>query len=175
MTRPMAARFRRCSSARTGRRAAASKMFAGQESASTPAESVSSSFGSEPEVETALQLDLGFKNLFFQEVIHPVLASMLGQVTVPFPVEATEHSIKVQGIVLKVMLDNFGIERALVTTVHAYTATQALVDKPSKKRYEDGKAATVTVDSASFPISMRLLRLWRPPIYCGWNRKLTIL
>ena len=31
---------------------------------------------------------------------------------------------------LKVMLDNFGIERALVTTVHAYTATQGLVDKP---------------------------------------------
>jgi glyceraldehyde-3-phosphate dehydrogenase type I len=45
---------------------------------------------------------------------------------------------------LKVMLDNFGIERALVTTVHAYTATQGLVDKPSKKRIR-GRAAAISL------------------------------
>jgi glyceraldehyde-3-phosphate dehydrogenase type I len=45
---------------------------------------------------------------------------------------------------LKVMLDNFGIERALVTTVHAYTATQGLVDKPSKK-HSRGRAAAVSL------------------------------
>jgi glyceraldehyde-3-phosphate dehydrogenase type I len=45
---------------------------------------------------------------------------------------------------LKVMLDSFGIERALATTVHAYTATQALVDKPSKKRNR-GRAAAVSL------------------------------
>lgn len=45
---------------------------------------------------------------------------------------------------LKVMLDNFGIERALVTTVHAYTATQGLVDKPSRKRSR-GRAAAVSL------------------------------
>jgi glyceraldehyde-3-phosphate dehydrogenase type I len=45
---------------------------------------------------------------------------------------------------LKVMLDNFGIERALVTTVHAYTGTQGLVDKPSKKRIR-GRAAAVSL------------------------------
>ena len=45
---------------------------------------------------------------------------------------------------LKVMLDNFGIERVLVTTVHAYTATQALVDKPSKK-WSRGRAAAVSL------------------------------
>jgi glyceraldehyde-3-phosphate dehydrogenase type I len=45
---------------------------------------------------------------------------------------------------LKVMLDNFGIERALVTTVHAYTATQGLVDKPSKK-LSRGRAAAVSL------------------------------
>jgi len=45
---------------------------------------------------------------------------------------------------LKVMLDKFGIERALVTTVHAYTGTQGLVDKPSKKRIR-GRAAAVSL------------------------------
>ena len=45
---------------------------------------------------------------------------------------------------LKVMLDSFGIERALVTTVHAYTSTQGLVDKPSKKRSR-GRAAAVSL------------------------------
>jgi glyceraldehyde 3-phosphate dehydrogenase/glyceraldehyde-3-phosphate dehydrogenase (NAD(P)) len=45
---------------------------------------------------------------------------------------------------LKVMLDKFGIERALVTTVHAYTGTQSLVDKPSKKKIR-GRAAAVSL------------------------------
>jgi glyceraldehyde-3-phosphate dehydrogenase type I len=45
---------------------------------------------------------------------------------------------------LKVMLDRFGIERAMVTTVHAYTATQGLVDKPSRKRIR-GRAAGVSL------------------------------
>jgi len=45
---------------------------------------------------------------------------------------------------LKVMLDSFGIERALVTTIHAYTGTQGLVDKPSKKRIR-GRAAAVSL------------------------------
>lgn len=45
---------------------------------------------------------------------------------------------------LKVMLDNFGIERVLVTTVHAYTGTQGLVDKPSKKRIR-GRAAAISL------------------------------
>jgi glyceraldehyde-3-phosphate dehydrogenase type I len=45
---------------------------------------------------------------------------------------------------LKVILDNFGIERALVTTVHAYTGTQGLVDKPAKKKIR-GRAAAVSL------------------------------
>jgi glyceraldehyde-3-phosphate dehydrogenase type I len=45
---------------------------------------------------------------------------------------------------LKVMLDNFGIERALVTTVHAYTGPQGLVDKPAKKKIR-GRAAAVSL------------------------------
>ena len=34
---------------------------------------------------------------------------------------------------LKVLQDNFGIESAMVTTVHAYTVSQALVDGPVNK------------------------------------------
>jgi glyceraldehyde-3-phosphate dehydrogenase type I len=45
---------------------------------------------------------------------------------------------------LKVMLDSFGVERVLVTTVHAYTGTQGLVDKPSRKRIR-GRAAAVSL------------------------------
>jgi glyceraldehyde-3-phosphate dehydrogenase type I len=45
---------------------------------------------------------------------------------------------------LKVLLDNFGIERVLVTTIHAYTGTQGLVDKPSRKRIR-GRAAAVSL------------------------------
>jgi glyceraldehyde-3-phosphate dehydrogenase type I len=45
---------------------------------------------------------------------------------------------------LKVMLDQFGIEQALVTTVHAYTGTQGLVDKPAKKKIR-GRAAAVSL------------------------------
>jgi glyceraldehyde-3-phosphate dehydrogenase type I len=45
---------------------------------------------------------------------------------------------------LKVLMDNFGIARAMATTVHAYTASQALVDKPDKKRNR-GRAAAVSL------------------------------
>ena len=45
---------------------------------------------------------------------------------------------------LKVLMDSFGVERVMATTVHAYTASQALVDKPDKKRNR-GRAAAVSL------------------------------
>ena len=45
---------------------------------------------------------------------------------------------------LKVLIDSFGVERAMATTVHAYTASQALVDKPDRKRNR-GRAAAVSL------------------------------
>jgi glyceraldehyde 3-phosphate dehydrogenase/glyceraldehyde-3-phosphate dehydrogenase (NAD(P)) len=45
-------------------------------------------------------------------------------------------------------MDNFGVERAMATTVHAYTASQALVDKPDKKRNR-GRAAAVSLVPSS--------------------------
>ena len=49
---------------------------------------------------------------------------------------------------LKVLMDSFGVERAMATTVHAYTASQALVDKPDKKR-KRGRAAAVSLVPSS--------------------------
>ena len=45
---------------------------------------------------------------------------------------------------LKVLLDEFGIEEVLVTTVHAYTVSQALCDKPAKKMHR-GRAAALSL------------------------------
>lgn len=42
-----------------------------------------------------------------------------------------------------------GIERALLNTVHAYTASQALVDSPSKKDFRDGRAAAANIIPSS--------------------------
>ena len=41
----------------------------------------------------------------------------------------------------KVLDDNFGIEEALMTTIHAATATQLTVDGPSPKNYRLGRSA----------------------------------
>lgn len=43
--------------------------------------------------------------------------------------------------IVKVLLDNFGIEEGLMTTVHAVTSSQPTVDGPSKKDFRGGRAA----------------------------------
>ncbi|MBD2104614.1 type I glyceraldehyde-3-phosphate dehydrogenase [Leptolyngbya sp. FACHB-261] len=47
--------------------------------------------------------------------------------------------------VAKVLLDNFGIETGFLTTCHAFTATQGLVDKPDPKDFRRGRAASVSI------------------------------
>ncbi len=49
----------------------------------------------------------------------------------------------------KVLNDNFGIEEALMTTVHATTATQFTVDGPSKKDFRGGRSALLNIIPAS--------------------------
>ncbi|TNN33602.1 Glyceraldehyde-3-phosphate dehydrogenase 2 [Liparis tanakae] len=49
----------------------------------------------------------------------------------------------------KVINDNFGIDEALMTTVHAYTATQKTVDGPSAKAWRDGRTAAQNIIPAS--------------------------
>ncbi|RRS30735.1 MAG: glyceraldehyde-3-phosphate dehydrogenase [Epsilonproteobacteria bacterium (ex Lamellibrachia satsuma)] len=45
---------------------------------------------------------------------------------------------------MKVLEDNFGVENAMITTTHAYTSTQTMVDKRAKKRRR-GRAAAVNI------------------------------
>src|SRR5262249_18349367 len=47
------------------------------------------------------------------------------------------------------LLDNFGIEEGLMTTVHAVTASQPSVDGPSKKDWRGGRGAGQNIIPAS--------------------------
>ena len=51
--------------------------------------------------------------------------------------------------IAKVINDNFGIEEALMTTVHATTATQLTVDGPSKKDWRGGRSALINIIPSS--------------------------
>src|SRR3990167_7862290 len=47
--------------------------------------------------------------------------------------------------VMKILLENFGIKKAVMTTVHGYTATQKLVDGPDEKDPRRGRAAAANI------------------------------
>ncbi len=50
---------------------------------------------------------------------------------------------------IAIMHENIGIEKAILNTVHGYTATQALVDGPSKKDLREGRAAACNIIPSS--------------------------
>jgi len=51
--------------------------------------------------------------------------------------------------IAKVLDDKFGLEEGLMTTIHAFTATQKTVDGPSAKKWRDGRAASTNIIPAS--------------------------
>ena len=50
---------------------------------------------------------------------------------------------------IAILDETIGIEKALLNTVHAYTASQALVDGPSKKDLREGRAAAMNIVPSS--------------------------
>lgn len=51
--------------------------------------------------------------------------------------------------VVEVMGRRIGLEKAIMTTVHAYTATQAIIDRPNKKRRRGRAAAANLIPSST--------------------------
>lgn len=51
--------------------------------------------------------------------------------------------------ITKVLLDKFGIEEGLMTTIHSLTASQPSVDGPSKKDWRGGRSASQNIIPAS--------------------------
>jgi len=49
----------------------------------------------------------------------------------------------------KILLDNFGVEEGLMTTIHSLTATQLTVDGVSKKDWRGGRAASLNLIPSS--------------------------
>jgi glyceraldehyde 3-phosphate dehydrogenase len=47
--------------------------------------------------------------------------------------------------IVKVLHENFGVEKGLMTTVHAYTANQAIMDAPAKKDFARGRAGALSI------------------------------
>ena len=52
-------------------------------------------------------------------------------------------------VVHVLLKEGFGIEEGLMTTIHAYTATQKTVDGPSKKDWKGGRSAAVNIIPSS--------------------------
>jgi glyceraldehyde 3-phosphate dehydrogenase len=51
--------------------------------------------------------------------------------------------------IAKVILNHFGIEEGLMTTIHSYTATQKTVDGPSRKDWKGGRTAATNIIPAT--------------------------
>lgn len=47
--------------------------------------------------------------------------------------------------IMRILSKNFGVEKAFLTTVHAYTASQAIVDSPNAKDLREGRAGAMNI------------------------------
>ena len=54
-------------------------------------------------------------------------------------------TINAAGPLMQILRENLGIEKALLNTVHGYTATQSIVDSPNAKDFRKGRAAAQNI------------------------------
>jgi glyceraldehyde 3-phosphate dehydrogenase len=47
--------------------------------------------------------------------------------------------------IMKVLDENFGVEKSIMSTVHSYTSTQALVDRPDEKDFRRGRSGAQNI------------------------------
>ena len=86
---------------------------------------------SAPSPDADIMLVMGVNETDFEADLHHVISNA----------SCTTNSLAPP---LKILDDNFGIEQALVTTIHAYTASQSVVDQPAGKKIR-GRAAAVNM------------------------------
>lgn len=90
--------------------------------------------------------------------------------------------------IIAILDEVIGIEKAVLNTVHAYTATQALVDSPaSKKGMRDGRAAAVNIIPSSTGAAIAVTKAYpslegkfdgislRVPVICGSIADITFI
>lgn len=90
--------------------------------------------------------------------------------------------------VIAILDEAVGVEKAVLNTVHAYTATQALVDSPaSKKGMRDGRAAAVNIIPSSTGAAIAMTKAYpslegkfdgislRVPVVCGSIADITFI
>ncbi len=80
---------------------------------------------------------------------------------------------------ISILHESIGIEKAILNTVHGYTATQALVDGPSKKDLREGRAAAQNIIPSSTGAAIAVTEAFpalkglfdgisiRVPVVCG--------
>ena len=90
--------------------------------------------------------------------------------------------------IIAILGETIGVEKALLNTVHAYTATQSLVDSPAgKKGMRDGRAAAVNIIPSSTGAAIAVTKAYsslegkfdgislRVPVICGSIADITFI
>ena len=90
--------------------------------------------------------------------------------------------------IIAILDESIGVEKALLNTVHAYTATQSLVDSPAgKKGLREGRAAAVNIIPSSTGAAIAVTKAYpslegkfdgislRVPVICGSIADITFI
>jgi glyceraldehyde 3-phosphate dehydrogenase len=63
---------------------------------------------------------------------------------------------------IRILDETIGIEKAVLNTVHGYTATQRLVDSPDAKDYRRGRAGAVSIIPSTTGAAVTVGKVWAP-------------